>query len=209
MMKDMESLLVVFAKKHEEVFEHLKELIMTEDDLDGEIIGTEDGTIKVLKCYEESWKQHHRLGQRRKLGKKTVILGNMKDVEPPIEFLFKAYGVGYGIAEDNYMQIYIDDKFEWSRDIYDEFIMELNELVSHSITQMDALAAMENVKNKNTKKAMVATGVVLFPPLALAGVAKHTYDITKEKELIRKQQLMYAVTKLYYDDLEAYMKEED
>ena len=53
-----EKLVVVFDDKDEVAFNYLKKLVETEDDKEGNIIGTEDNTVAVLAWDKKKFKDN-------------------------------------------------------------------------------------------------------------------------------------------------------
>lgn len=203
-MKDITSLLVVYQKRDEEIFSHLKDLVERNDDgEDYEIVGTEDGTVRVIKCTEDIWLVHKKAGREKNLAEKVIFIGDIKGSENPIS-IYREHGISYGKIDNDHMKINVDENYIWNREEYSIFLSELKSVVISA----DEIKA--SVEKKSRTKASMVVGGILFPPLQIynaVALAIDAKDARKDSKLMRKQMLLYGVSKLYYNDLEKFIKQ--
>ena len=206
----VQSLLIVYKEKDEEFFKHLKNLIESNDDGEGGVVGTEDGTIRVFKCSEKQWLKHKEKGRVNKLADKFLFIDDMKDISVA-EPVYDKYGITYGKMDESNYAIIVDERYEWNEETYKEFQEEFKKLKDDmAAAEEDAYGAHEEAKEEIKKKGPFLALGVLFPPaLLLAGgmVAKNVSEAIKNYKILRSQMLYYAVTKVYLEELDAFMKQ--
>lgn len=202
-------LLIVYKKKDEELFEHMKNLIETDDDKEGgEVVGVKDGTVKVYKCSEDEWKKHKKQGRENRLAEKVLFIGEIDDINIQTIDYFK-YGISYGRTYDNQYAIQVDNSHNWETEEIERFFAEYKELFPEENDangdEQETDSQEEKTKEKKKKGLLIAAGI-LFPPSLLAvGGVKISKKIKNDNE-IRKQQLMLGITKLYYEELATFIE---
>lgn len=203
----IKSLLIVYKEKDEEYFEYLKNLIDTNDD-DKDIVGTKDGTIRVMMCLEKTWLSHKEKGTSDKLADKTIFIDDIQGVSLE-NTIFDDYGIKYGLVDDNSFSIIVDEKYEWSEEKYNSFYKEIQEL---SILQIPDENIMNNKKDRQDKmkkhKALFILGVMYPLAFGAAGAivgGTIAADAMKDSKLLRKQMLYYAINKVYIEELNDFM----
>ena len=195
MYNEPKPLLVVYKDKDEMILNQLKTLVDTKDDSeDGTVVGTEDGTVRIVAWNEKTWLQNKKAGNTGDLADKILFIGNIKGtdkLEPVLSIKFNEHGVKYGIA-GNQALIIVDHKALRAKEDYDAFLKDLNEIT-------DLAIAKKKKKNKNwffvAKSAIPYIGPVLF-----------SRDMFDDAKLAREQMLFYGITKLYLNDLDGFMK---
>ena len=206
----VKSLLIVYKEKDEEFFKHLKGLIEAKDDGENGAIGTEDGTVRPFKCSEKQWLKHKEKEERiDKLADKFLFIDDIKDVLVP-DPVYNNYGISYGPVDRRNYVILIDEKFEWNEELYNQFQNELKRITDVTLAETNAYARGENAKEGLKKKGPFLALGLLFPPaLAVAGpmVAKDASDAIKNFNVLRSQMLYFAITKVYLEELDAFMKQ--
>jgi len=208
MFNEPKPLLVVYKEKDEMILNQLKKLVDTKDDGDeGAIVGTEDGTVKIVSWDEKLWLQNKKAGNTGDLADKILFIGDIKGTEklaPVVSVKFDKFGVSYGFA-GNQALLMIDTKKLSKREDYEAFLAELTETTDLAIGKQDK-------KNKpGEKKQWLKLGVVATLTAAvpvLGGIASGVIykDLFDDAKLVRSQMLIYGITKLYINDLDDFMK---
>ena len=213
-MKFKNSLLIVYKEKDKEYFKHLKSLIDSKDDTSEAIVGTEDGTVRVMKCVEQKWLQWEKRDKgdsAKNLAGKILFIGDIKDIK--VNFPdFNQYGIKYGCVDESSFAIQVDENHEWKPEEYAAFLKELKELTGKEVAKKNAYEQLKDAKD-DTKKAAFATAaaLALFPPAAfyIGGLAADAVqDMISNKKLIREQMLYFGITKAYLESLDDFMKTE-
>lgn len=201
---EKKTLLIVYKEKDEEIFNHLKDLIESNDDGEG-VVGTEDGTIRVFKCSEENWLKHKESGHADMLAQKILFIDDITDVvlENPI---YDQYGVSYGPIDDKYYAIIIDEKYAWEEEAYKSFQEELKQITDNEIAEVDVFAKKQETKENIKKKSKFIALGVLFPPALIVAGGKALSTSIKDNKELRKQMLYYAICKVYREELDSFMK---
>ena len=206
----VKGLLIVYKEKDEEFFKHLKELIVTKDDQVDNPVGVEDGTVRPIKCSEKKWLEHKEAGTDDKLlGDKIIFIDDIKDINltNPV---FNKYGITYGPIDNRHYAIVIDEKYVWNELDYTSFQLELKQLTDNaSISETDAFAGQEGAKKRIKEKGKFMALGLLFPPaLIVAGgmAAKDVSEAKKNSKTLRSQMLYFAITKVYMEELDRFMK---
>lgn len=187
----MERTTLYFVTDEIEVFNQLKELVETNDDKEGEIVGTEDGTVRLFHVAESVFKENG-----LKPGDKALFLGDIKqikDEKKKAEYVFEKYGVKYGWSGPEHAFIEIDDKVVSDKNIYLEFLKELSELPVLAIKTTDA-------KKRNKFGKFLMTFVVPF------GFAKTIANAYGDSKTVKKQLGVYAAIMFYYNHLQDFME---
>ena len=125
MFNTKQTLIVVY--KDELLMNQLRKLIETQDDKDGEVIGTRDDSINVVSWNEKVWLGNKKAGN---IQGKILFLGDIKGTDkliPVLDVKFDECGVKYGWA-GNQAVLYIEPKALMERKNYDEFVKKLSEM---------------------------------------------------------------------------------
>lgn len=206
----VKSLLIVYKEKDEDFFKQLKDLIVTKDDEIDKTIGVEDGSVRPIKCSEKKWLEHKESGRDDKLlGDKIIFIDDVKGVtlSNPV---YNKYGISYGPIDNRHYAIVVDEKYDWDELDYTSFQLELKQITDNaSISEKDAFAGQEGAKKRIKDKGKFVALSLLFPPaLIVTGgmVAKDASEAVKNSKLIRSQMLYYAITKVYLEELDRFMK---
>jgi len=86
MFVEPQNLIVVYKDKDEISLNQLKKMVDTKDDevdSDG-IIGTEDGTVKIVSWNEKTWLNNKKAGNTGQLDDKVLFLGDIKHYFYPL-----------------------------------------------------------------------------------------------------------------------------
>ena len=208
----VKSLLIVYKEKDEEYFKHLKALIDSKDDSKEGMVGVEDGTVRVFKCPEKQWMKYKAKGKENRLADKTLFIDDMKGITipGPIEPVYNQYGISYGPIDKQHYVVEVDEKFVWNEDIYKRFQEELKQLTDkEGVAETDAFGEQEGAKERIKKNGGLVALSLLFPPaLFIAGgmVVKDASEAIKNAKALRSQMLYFALSKVYLEELDAFMK---
>ncbi len=206
MFEEPRNLLVVYKNKDEISLNQLRKFVDTkDDDPDNEkIVGTEDGTVKIIAWDEKTWIDNKKAGNSGHLDDKILFLGDIKGVEkliPTLDIKFDEFGVSYGFSGKQ-AAILVDPKPLNNPGTYDSFMKKLNEVCDASTAKEKKYFDTRDVKDVVKKGAKYYLASAFFLP-AVAGAVNHGI---KDAKLVRDQQLLYGISKLYLNDLDAFMK---
>lgn len=103
MFEEPRNLIVVYKEKDEVSLNQLKKMVDSkDDDTENEtIVGTEDGTVKIVAWNEKTWLDNKKAGNTGTLDDKILFLGDIKGVDkliPTLDIKFNQYGVSYGFS---------------------------------------------------------------------------------------------------------------
>lgn len=206
----VKSLLIVYKEKDESFFKKLKDLIVAKDDDLDSTIGVEDGTVRPIKCSEKKWLEHKESGRDDKLlGDKILFIDDIKDItlSNPV---YNKYGISYGSIDQRHYAIVVDEKYAWNELDYTSFQLELKQLTDNAnISETDVFSEQTGAKKRIRDKGKLAVLGLLFPPaLIVAGgmAIKDASDIKKNSQLLRSQMLYFAITKVYLEELDKFIK---
>lgn len=195
MFNEPKPLLVVYKDKDEMILNQLKTLVDTKDDSeDGTVVGTEDGTVKIVAWNEKTWLQNKKAGNTGDLADKILFISDIKGtdkLEPVLGIKYDEHGIKYGIA-GNQALIMVDVKALCAKDAYDAFLKDLNEIT-------DLAIAKKKKKDKNWL-------FVVKSEIPYVGPLLYSKEIMEDTKLVREQMLFYGITKLYLNDLDSFMK---
>lgn len=190
-MKERKTLYLV--SDCEEDYNSFKDLVEAEDDIEGEIVGTEDGTIRLFNLAESVYKENG-----LKPNDKAVFIGKIKSVKEEkksVQYIFEKYGVKYGFT-DNRAFIDIDESVVANKLVYDEFFKEFKELC-------------DSRGNKTKKIRRSTAGKVLLTVFVLpVGIAKMISNRFTDKKAVRKQLHIYGIMLFYLNHLQEFMDRE-
>ena len=201
------SMLVVLRNEDSEAFTELEKLVNAEDDIDGEIVGVEDGSVRLVKCLESDWKLHKKAGRLSLLAEKFMFINIKKGFDKP-DMKFNKYGVSYGYEGDTLL-LSIDDDYVWTEEKYKQFLVDLKE-ISRSVDDMkNQMDCMKKSKTASKVGFIIAASSLLVPvvsiPATIVG-AKKASNISAEHKALRQQRLLYGICQIYYNDLETFIK---
>ena len=170
------------------LYSQLKKLVETDDDSEDAVVGTRDGTVRVLRWEEKKWVYRSKADS---VNKKTLVFGDVKGADVGIKLMdveFEKYGVRYGRL-GNCAYIAADRSALRSKGAYEEF---LNELAS--------LPIPDEIRKDNKMRLDVKTGLKLA--LATPLIAKDIYD---DSVSVIRQMFFYGAVRFYYDKLEEFL----
>lgn len=183
-----ESSLVIVAKD-ELLAQSMAQLIEREDDTEGGVVGTKDGSVYVIVADE---KFYQKVLAGRVAGQKKIFVGNIRSSENLRKSSvkrFEKFGVSYGWAgTDAY--ITCDTKALDKKAVYDEFLKEISSIDFDKLDKGDARFKM-NIAN--------AAKIAFATPLLL----KDVYDYQVR---VARQQLIYGIYRMYVEDLDRFLK---
>ena len=203
MFGETQQLIVVY--KDELPLNLIKKMVETNDDEDGKIIGTEDGTIKIISWDEKMWLEQRKKGN---IANKALFIDKVRGTEnlkPLIDVKFSKWGIEYGWA-GNQALLTVDTNKLMIKEDYNEFLEDFKKLCN--------MTGTGGVDSKTTK-TLIGTGAALgiagalLGPVGIIGsiVASGLFGgVYGSKADMKKQMLLYGVTQLYYKDLDDFMK---
>lgn len=175
------NLIVVYKDIGKIAAYQLKKLVSQKDDSEEEIVGTPDGSISVIAMDEKTYLENE---SRDPFVDPVLFIDDIKGIESLIPIAEpKSYGFGVEFRFGGPVAvIHVNPKALNKSDEYNRFYEQLNALTFQQI-----------------RKA--PRGIKAFMDSILHGIKGYK----RRNEDIKKQQLIYGVTKLYYDDLRDYM----
>lgn len=177
----------------------LRKLVETDDDMDGQIVGTKDDSVKIVAWTEKVWLDQKKAGN---IDSKVLFIDGIKDTDklrPVLDIKFDDCGVQYGWA-GNQAAIFADPDALKNEDAYNAFMEKLN-----------ALPVPDTIKNKQTasvgtKKRIGLTGLgLLLGPLGAVG-ANLLASKYADKKAVKHQMFFYGLLNLYNNHLEEFMQ---
>lgn len=199
-MATKKTLEVVFEKGYEPAVQLIKSLIETKDDKDqgGEkqIVGVEDGSVAVMVMNE---KQYFDNKMSQSSSQKVLFIGDVKEkdsLEMIMETLYDQHGIKIG-RSGNQLLITTSILPLIAPKPYEIFINEFKEISDIPATKAERSWAGLNLKTFNTLTKAAIGGIPVI------GNLKGAWD---DKTLIKNQQMLFAVSKLYFDFLGEFMK---
>lgn len=208
MFEEPRNLIVVYKEKDEVSLNQLKKMVDTKDDdsENGTIVGTEDGTVKIVAWSEKTWLDNKKAGNTGALDDKILFLGDIKGVDkliPTLDIKFNKYGVSYGFSGKQ-AAIMIDPKPLLKKETYDEFIEDLKSVcTATTVEEKRNFDFSDKTKNIKNGVKLAAVSVLLGTIGMIATATSYAFGDAK---IMRNQQLLYAVAMLYQNDLDSFMK---
>ncbi len=192
MFDEPQKLIVVY--KDELVLNQLRKLIETNDDReDGEIVGTEDGTVAVIAWDEKMWLEQKKAGN---IATKILFIGDVKGTDklsPLLDIKYDKWGIKYGWSGKQAM-IIVNDHYVSKRDHYNAFIKEF---------QVEQLP--EKKSASLPKKALIYGGIgAAFGLIGIGALA--VKDLFKDKKKVRQQLYLFGIMEMYKNHLDEFMK---
>ena len=196
---------LVVVCKDEMLVNQLRKLVETKDDTGEEsVIGTRDGSVKIVAWTEKVWLDQKKAGN---IDSKVLLVGDIKGVDkliPVLDIIFEECGVKYGWA-GNQAVIAIDPKALKKEEDYNAFLEKLNALPVPEIIKKKPQAAPK----ENAAKAGAAVGIAaVFGMIAGLGAAgaELAMSVFSNKTAVKQQMLFYGVLNLYNNHLEEFMQ---
>ena len=196
---------LVVVCKDEMLVNQLRKLVETKDDTGEEsVIGTRDGSVKIVAWTEKVWLDQKKAGN---IDSKVLLVGDIKGVDkliPVLDIRFEECGVKYGWA-GNQAVIAIDPKALKKEEDYNAFLEKLNSLPVPEIIKKKPQAAPK----ENAAKAGAAVGIAaVFGMIAGLGAAGAELAMSafSNKTAVKQQMLFYGVLNLYNNHLEEFMQ---
>lgn len=212
MFNEKKKLMVVYEKKDEMPFNYLKKLIETDDD-DKEnniIVGSEDDSVSVIGWTEKVYLDNKKKGN---ISNKTIFLDDVKGVSkiaPIMDKKFDKFGISYGFA-GNQAVISIDETVVKDESIHNEmkaFFEEYYKEKKFGDDNSDNNSG-DNTDNSDKlgdvkKKKIIAIAVTAcYPVVGIPFIV----DAVKTNRKLRDEMFLFAITKFYLDELDAFMKD--
>jgi len=195
---------LVVVCKDEMLVNQLRKLVETKDDAgEDSVIGTRDGSVKIVAWTEKIWLDQKKAGN---IDAKVLLIGDIKGVDkliPVLDIKFDDCGVRYGWA-GNQAVITIDPKVLKKEANYNDFLEKLNALPVPEIIKKKF-----SIKKETVAKAGIASGISsLFGMVGgfsaiSTGIAVSMFA---NKAAVKQQMLFYGVLHLYNNHLEEYMQ---
>lgn len=205
MFEEPQKLLIVYKDKDEVALNQLRKLIDTKDDEEGgRVIGTRDGSIKVVSWNEKTWLDNKKAGNTGDLDDKILFLGDIKGVDKLIPTLDKkecGHGVYYGFSGKQAV-IMVDGMKIASPKAYASFLEDLKKVCDAETVNKKLHFDLNNIGN-TAKSGIKSAVIAALSPIVGVGVA--VSDVISDNKTCRIQQLLYGVAKLYFDDLDDFM----
>ena len=193
---------LIVVCKDEMLINQLRKMVETKDD-EGEdsIVGTRDGSVKIVAWTEKIWLEQKKAGN---IEAKVLLIGDIKGVDkliPVLDIKFDDCGVKYGWA-GNQAVIAIDTKALKKEADYNAFLEKLQAMPVPEI-----IKKKQNGDHKDTAAKAVAAGGIglifgLFAGIG-AGVVMSAFS---NKTAVKQQMLFYGVLNIYNNHLEEFMQ---
>lgn len=182
---------LAFVTKDELLFQQLKKLVETNDDEDDEIlIGTKDGTVRIIRWEEQKWIYRTKTDA---IDTKVIVIGDCKGAEVGAELMnvmFDQYGIRYGWT-GNCAYVQADPRKLRAKGVYDAFLEELK-----------AMPAPEVIKEDKKLRLNWKTG--LKAALATPILAKDLYD---DNYAVKRQMYFFGIIHFYYHHMEEFLND--
>ncbi len=198
--KSITKLIIVCDDKTVEYANYLRQLISMNDDKEGEIVGTEDGTVEAAVWLEKDYianmatissKEHVLFIGENKISKKEISSMRIR---------FDKFGMQYGWLGKRGMMI-ISNRIK-QPETYDEFFkyclgyQKKFEKVVLKKTLLDKIAGVSKVK---PEFLIAGAGLAYLSPIVgIIGVANEITMIGKQKKIIDQQYRI--LTEIFYMD---------
>ena len=193
----MASLIVVYKEKDEMAVNQLRKLLDTKDDTEDGVVGVQDRTVKVVAWTEKVWLQNKASG---KLDSKVLLIDDIKGAKsllPIIEVKYSKHGITYGWA-GNQAIISIEEKALFKKEDYEAFLADLKEIADKIGAEYGKKIAEDAVK------LLKEVWLTAIPLVGNFFSGKLMGDALKQ---VREQMLMFAVTHIYLNHLDSFVKE--
>lgn len=195
--KQMSKLIIVCGDKDKKYGNYLRQLICTNDDKEGEVVGVEDGTVDVAVWSEEEYKSNSATISSSVY---LLFIGESKASKSEImsmPIVFSRFGMKYGWRGKRGMLIV--DKVLTNKDLISEF--ELYTQSFESIGQSNDANTLNSERDNKLKKIAVIGSHVLLPGSGFAVKKAMQLDEMKNKQY-------YALTTTFYlEGLQEFLKQ--
>ena len=181
---------LAFVTKDELLFQQLKKLVETGDDEGEVVIGTKDGTVRLIRWKEQKWSYRSKTDT---VDTKVIVIGDCKDTASGVQMMdakFDRYGVRYGWI-GNCAYVHADLRKIRAKGVYDAFLAELKEMPAPEVIKED-------------KKLRLNWKTGLKVALATPILAKDLYD---DNYAVKRQMYFFGVIHFYYHHLEEFLAE--
>lgn len=193
----MASLIVVYKEKDEMAVNQLRKLLDSKDDTEDGVVGVQDRTVKVVAWTEKVWLQNKASG---KLDSKVLLIDDIKGAKnllPIIEVKYSQHGITYGWA-GNQAIISIEEKALFKKEDYEAFLADLKAIA-------DRIGAEYGKKvEEEAAKLLKEVWLTAIPLVGNFFSGKLMGDALRQ---VREQMVMFAVTHIYLNHLDSFMKE--
>lgn len=180
---------LAFVTKDELLFQQLKKLVETDDDEAEVVIGTKDGTVRLVRWEEQKWLYRSRTDT---VDTKVFVIGDCKGADSGVKLMnaiYDQYGIRYGWI-GNCAYVHADLRRIRAKGVYDAFLKELREMPAPEIIKED-------------KKLRLNWKTGLKTALATPLMAKDLYDDTVA---VKRQMYFFGVIHFYYHGLEKFLE---
>lgn len=192
---------LVVVYKDEMLVNQIKKMVETKDDKGEEVIvGTTDGSIRIVSWTESVWLDQKKAGN---INSKVLFVGDIKGTDklvPIIDVKFNDCGVKYGWA-GNQAVVSIDIKALKKKEDYEAFLQKLTDL-----QVPEAVKGNKTTQDTPTKTVKVGAAVFLGWIASLGAEAVNlAKDFFTNKAMTKRQMLFYGLVNLYDKHLEVFM----
>ena len=180
---------LAFVTKDELLFQQLKKLVETDDDEAEVVIGTKDGTVRLVRWEEQKWLYRSRTDT---VDTKVLVIGDCKGADSGVKLMnaiYDQYGIRYGWI-GNCAYVHADLRRIRAKGVYDAFLKEMREMPAPEIIKED-------------KKLRLNWKTGLKTALATPLMAKDLYDDTVA---VKRQMYFFGVIHFYYHGLEEFLE---
>ena len=181
---------LAFVTKDELLYQQLKKLVEAEDDEDEVVIGTKDGTVRLVRWEEEKWVYRSKTDT---VDSKVIVIGDCKGADSGVKLMnvkYDQYGVRYGWI-GNCAYVHADLRKIRAKGVYDAFLEELRTMPAPEVIKEDKKLRLNW---KTGLKAALATPIL----------AKDLYD---DSYAVKRQMYFFGVIHFYYHLLEEFLSE--
>ena len=189
-----QTLIVVY--KDEMIVNQLKKMVETKDDTnESNIIGTTDGSIRIVSWSEKVWLDQKKAGN---VSNKVLFIGDIKGTEklvPIIDIQFEEYGVKYGWA-GNQAVVSVEPKAVKEKAVYEEFLSKVSAMPVPEIAKKNYYIDFNKKEDDNFFKNAFSF---------VKKAAKEVGSVFTDSADIRRQMLFYGVIDLYNNHLERFV----
>ena len=189
-----QTLIVVY--KDEMIVNQLKKMVETKDDTnESNIIGTTDGSIRIVSWSEKVWLDQKKAGN---VSNKVLFIGDIKGTEklvPIIDIQFEEYGVKYGWA-GNQAVVSVEPKAVKEKAVYEEFLSKVSAMPVPEIVKKNYYIDFNKKEDENFFKNAFSF---------VKKAAKEVGTVFTDNADIKRQMLFYGVINLYNKHLEQFV----
>ena len=224
---------LIVVCKDELLTNQLKKYVETNDDVDEEnIVGTKDGSVKIVAWSEKVWLDNKKAGN---IASKVLLIGDIKGSDkliPIIDVKYNEFGIKYGWAgnqaiitvdpkalskESNYNAFFealqktaVSETFQQNVKTGKETKTEVAEATKENVEMHDEATAKENIEEKQNKNKniLLKIGRVVAAILTAGGSEVIITNVSNfgNNEKVEKQQFVYGITKLYENHLAEFLR---